>query len=83
MKHYFFHLGPQFHRILNGKSNVSRQLVQIIVRITTLKVSDIYAHMTTNGGIIGLPVRFLMDKAQHFANMGNMRAFEIIFALLV
>ena len=39
--------------------------------------------MTTKGGILGLPARFLMDKAQHFANMGNMRAFEIIFALLV
>ena len=56
---------------------------QIIARVTTLKVSDINAHMTTKGGILNLPARFLMDKAQHFGNMGNMSAFDIIFALLV
>ena len=47
-----------------------------------LKVSDINAHMTTKGGILGLPAKSLIGQAQLFIKMGNMLAFEAIFALL-
>ena len=43
-----------------------------LARFTVLKVSHINAHMTTKGGILGLPAKFLIDKAQLFINTGNM-----------
>ena len=39
--------------------------------------------MTTKGGILGLPAKFLIDQAQYFANIKNVDAFEAIFALLI
>ena len=44
--------------------------------------SEVEAHMTTKGGIRGLPAQFLLEKARYFARMKSTVAFEAIFALL-
>ena len=44
--------------------------------------SEIEAHMTTKGGIRGLPTHFLLEKALYFSRMKSTIAFEAIFALL-
>ena len=44
--------------------------------------SEVEAHMTTKGGIRGLPTQFLLEKARYFARMKSTVAFEAIFALL-
>lgn len=46
-------------------------------------MSEIKAHMTTKGGILGLPCKFLMDKARYFSSMKSMDAFEAILAFLI
>ncbi|XP_050919137.1 uncharacterized protein LOC127136643 [Lathyrus oleraceus] len=57
--------------------------VKVISEATHLKMSDIKAHMITKGGILGLPTKFLMDKARYFASMKSMDAFKAILALLI
>ncbi|XP_050897715.1 uncharacterized protein LOC127104579 [Lathyrus oleraceus] len=39
--------------------------------------------MTTKGGILGFPAKFLMDKARYFASMKSMDAFEATLSLLI
>ena len=43
---------------------------------------EVEAHMTTKGGIRGLPAQFLLERAHYFARMKSTIAFEAIFALL-
>ena len=40
---------------------------EVISAATPSKVSEIKAHMTTKGGVQGLPAKFLMDQTQYFA----------------
>ena len=47
-----------------------------------MKLTDINTHMTTKGGILCLPAKFLIGQAQLIIKMGNMLAFEAVFALL-
>ncbi|XP_050876010.1 uncharacterized protein LOC127079670 [Lathyrus oleraceus] len=56
---------------------------RIISEATHLTMFKIKAHITTKGGILGLPAKFLMDKARYFANMKSMDAFEAILALQI
>ncbi|XP_050895731.1 uncharacterized protein LOC127102405 [Lathyrus oleraceus] len=56
---------------------------QDIVKVTHLKMSEIRDHMTTKGKMHGLIVKFLMNKAQYFARMRSVDAFEAVFALLI
>ena len=44
--------------------------------------SDIEAHMTTKGGIRGLPAKFLLEKHHFFSRMKSTNSFEAIFVLL-
>ena len=44
--------------------------------------SEVEAHMTTKGGIRGLPAQFLLEKARYFSRMKSTVAFEAIFVLL-
>ena len=53
-----------------------------IVALIHLGKSEVEAHMTTKGGIRGLPAQFLFEKARYFARMKSTVAFEAIFALL-
>ncbi|XP_050884692.1 uncharacterized protein LOC127087816 [Lathyrus oleraceus] len=55
----------------------------VISEATHLKMSEIKAHMTTKGGILGFPTKFLMDKACYFASMKSMDAFKAILTLLI
>ncbi|CAL5204478.1 unnamed protein product [Lathyrus oleraceus] len=48
---------------------------KVISEATHLKMSEIKAHMTTKGGILGLPAKFLMDKARYFTSMKSMDDF--------
>ena len=43
---------------------------------------EVEAHMTTKGGIRGLPAQFLLEKSRYFSRMKSTVAFEAIFALL-
>ncbi|XP_050908355.1 uncharacterized protein LOC127121979 [Lathyrus oleraceus] len=56
---------------------------KVISEATHLNMFDIKAHMTTKGGILGFPTKFLMDKARYFASMKSMDAFEAILSLLI
>ncbi|XP_050915986.1 uncharacterized protein LOC127131092 [Lathyrus oleraceus] len=56
---------------------------QDIAKATHLKMSEINDHMTTKGKMLGLTARFLMNKAQYFARMRSVDAFEVVFALLI
>ncbi|XP_050895598.1 uncharacterized protein LOC127102242 [Lathyrus oleraceus] len=56
---------------------------KVISEATHLKMSDIKAYMTTKGGILGLPAKFMMDKARYFASMKSIDAFKAILALLI
>ncbi|XP_050896422.1 uncharacterized protein LOC127103190 [Lathyrus oleraceus] len=56
---------------------------QDIAKATHLKMSEIRDHMTTKGKMLGLTAKFLMNKAQYFARMRNVDAFEAVFALLI
>ena len=49
-----------------------------LARFTALKVSDINSHMTTKGGILGLPTKFFIGQAQLFIKKGNTLAFEAV-----
>ena len=53
-----------------------------IVALIHLGKSKVEAHMTTKGGIRGLPAQFLLEKARYFARMKSTFAFEATFALL-
>ena len=46
-------------------------------------MSKIKANLTTKGGILGFPAKFLIDEARYFASMKSMDAFEAILALLI
>lgn len=56
---------------------------QDIAEATHLKMSEIKANLTTKGGILGLPSKFLIEEARYFASMNSMDAFEAILALLI
>ena len=53
-----------------------------IVALIHLGKSEVEAHMTTKGGIRGLPAHFLLEKALYFARMKSTVTFEAIFSLL-
>ena len=53
-----------------------------IVALVHLGRFEVESHMTTKGGIRGLPAPFLLEKACYFSRMKSMVAFEAIFALL-
>ncbi|XP_050876209.1 uncharacterized protein LOC127079898 [Lathyrus oleraceus] len=59
------------------------QLMPILEEYSYLLGSPISDHMTTKGGILGLPTKFLIDKAHYFASMKSMDAFETILSLLI
>ncbi|XP_050916553.1 uncharacterized protein LOC127131681 [Lathyrus oleraceus] len=44
---------------------------------------EIKANLTTKGGILSLPTKFLIQEARYFASMKSMDAFEAILALLI
>jgi hypothetical protein len=48
-----------------------------------LETSIITAKLTTKGGLLGLPTKFLFEKATAFADMGSIDAFESVLALLI
>lgn len=48
-----------------------------------LRKGDIDANVVTKGGILGLPAKFLMDKAATISSVGSMIAFEVVLALLI
>ena len=56
---------------------------QTIARAIFLDESDVRAHRVTKGGIQGLPAKFLTERALSFASVGNLVAFEVIYALLI
>lgn len=56
---------------------------KVISEATHLKMSEIKAHITIKGGILGFPAKFLIDKAHYFASMKSTNAFEAILALLI
>ncbi|XP_050908793.1 uncharacterized protein LOC127122515 [Lathyrus oleraceus] len=56
---------------------------QDIAKATHLKMSEIEANITTKGGILGLPAKFLIEEARYFASMNSTDAFEAILALLI
>ncbi|XP_050897330.1 uncharacterized protein LOC127104170 [Lathyrus oleraceus] len=56
---------------------------RVIVETIHLRKSDIDANLTVKGGIIGLNLKFLLEKAFSFANANSMVAFETILALLI
>ncbi|XP_050877397.1 uncharacterized protein LOC127081157 [Lathyrus oleraceus] len=56
---------------------------QDIAEATHLKMSEIKANLTTKGGILGLPAKFLIEEARYFASINSMDAFEAILALLI
>ena len=53
-----------------------------IAALIHLGKSEVEAHMTTKGGIRGLPAQLLLEKACYFSRMKSTVAFEAIFALL-
>ena len=54
-----------------------------IASMVHLGKSEIEAHMTTKGGIRGLPAQFLLEKALYFARMKSTIAFEANFPCLL
>ncbi|KAI5429603.1 hypothetical protein KIW84_034251 [Lathyrus oleraceus] len=56
---------------------------QEIADLLHVDVSDIVAHMTTKGGIQGLPSDFLISQATLFGKAMSEDAFEAIFVLLI
>ncbi|XP_050895732.1 uncharacterized protein LOC127102406 [Lathyrus oleraceus] len=56
---------------------------QDIAKATHLKMSEIKANLTTKGGILGLPAKFLIEEARYFDSMKSMDAFEAILALFI
>ncbi|XP_050889045.1 uncharacterized protein LOC127094229 [Lathyrus oleraceus] len=56
---------------------------QVIVGATHLKKFDVDANLTIKGGIRGLTLKFLIERASLFANVDSMVDFEAILALLV
>ncbi|KAI5437731.1 hypothetical protein KIW84_023735 [Lathyrus oleraceus] len=56
---------------------------QEIVDLLHIDVSDIGAHMTTKGGIQGLPSDFLIAQATLFGKAMSKDTFEAIFVLLI
>ncbi|XP_050889493.1 uncharacterized protein LOC127094746 [Lathyrus oleraceus] len=56
---------------------------QDIAEAAHLRMFEIKANLTTKGGILGLPAKFLIDEARYFASMKSMDAFEAILALLI
>ena len=54
-----------------------------IARAIFLEESDVRAHRVTKGGIQGFPAKFLTERALSFASVGNLVAFEVIYALLI
>ncbi|CAL5189019.1 unnamed protein product [Lathyrus oleraceus] len=56
---------------------------QEIADLLHIDVSDIVAHMTTKGGIQGLPSDFLIAQATLFGKAMSEDAFEDIFVLLI
>ncbi|XP_050878435.1 uncharacterized protein LOC127082232 [Lathyrus oleraceus] len=56
---------------------------QDIAEAIHLRMPEIKANLTTKGGILGLPAKFLIDEARYFASMKSMDAFEAIHALLI
>ena len=56
---------------------------QEIVDLLRIDESIIGAHMTTKGGIQGLPSDFLIDQATMFGKAMSEDAFEAIFVLLI
>ncbi|XP_050878580.1 uncharacterized protein LOC127082387 [Lathyrus oleraceus] len=56
---------------------------QDIANATHLEMLELRYHMTTKGKVFGLTTEFLMNKAQYFARMRSVDAFEAVFALLI
>ncbi|XP_050889609.1 uncharacterized protein LOC127094887 [Lathyrus oleraceus] len=56
---------------------------QDIAEAIHLRMSKIKANLTTKGGILGLPAKFLIDEARYFSSMKSMDAFEAILDLLI
>ncbi|XP_050914133.1 uncharacterized protein LOC127128806 [Lathyrus oleraceus] len=44
---------------------------------------EIKANLTTKGGMLALPAKFLIEEARYFASMSSMDAFEAILSLLI
>ena len=53
-----------------------------IAALIHLGKSEVESHMTTKGGIRGLPAQLLLEKACYFSRMKSTVTFEAIFALL-
>ena len=53
-----------------------------IYALIHLGKSKVEAHMTTKGGIRGLPAQFLLEKARYFARIKSTVTFKAIFALV-
>ncbi|KEH33571.1 hypothetical protein MTR_3g047715 [Medicago truncatula] len=54
-----------------------------IAKALHFETSIITAKLTTKGGLLGLPAKFLFEKATAFADMGSIDAFESVLALLI
>ena len=48
-----------------------------------LETSELKANLTTKGGLLGLPTKFLFQKASAFAEVASSDAFDSILALLI
>jgi hypothetical protein len=56
---------------------------RVIPEAIHLRKFDIDANITIKGGIRGLTLKFLLEKASSFANANSMVAFDIVLALLI
>jgi hypothetical protein len=83
LEEYAYHVGIPILDQLPFSGLEKIPSLQEIADMLHVDVSDIVAHMTTKGGIQGLPSDFLIAKATLFGKAMSKEAFEAIFVLLI
>ncbi|KAI5382694.1 hypothetical protein KIW84_070209 [Lathyrus oleraceus] len=83
MEEYTYLMGIQFSdRVpFSGLEGILES--QVIAEAIHLKKSDVDANLTNKGGIRGLTLKFMIERASSFANADSMVAFEAILALVI
>lgn len=83
LEEYSYYIGfPVSYQIsLSGLEEIPKS--HVMRKDVNLRKGEIDVNIVTKGGILGLPARFLMEKAATLASAGSMVAFEVVLALLI
>lgn len=64
---------------IGGEEVPKSHIIEAYIHVPKVEVEN---SLTTKGGIFGFPIKYLVERASHYANMGCNDVFEAILALM-